>query len=257
MKRINILYLMLFILPVLSGCVTMYNPATGREEFYLISEQEEIRLGQQVALQTERRYRVVTDHHLNQRLQSVAQRIVNNSDRRNISYRFRIIEIPDQINAFAAPGGIIYVTRDLMELTNDDELACVLGHEVGHVAARHAVKKIQVSMGITIIESLIFPKEKMDEDLKRTKNITNTMINLVAAGYSREDESLSDRLGVKYAYRANFNPEGMITFLNKLKEKSKNQPPNLAIFFHSHPPYDQRIESVRQEISRLKSGQIQ
>lgn len=234
----------------------MYNPATGREEFYLISNQEEIQLGQQVALETERRYPVIHDYRLNQRLHTVARKIVAKSDRKDIPYRFRIIEIPNQVNAFAAPGGVIYVTRELMTLTDDDELACVIGHEVGHVAARHAVKKIQANMGIAIIESLIFSQGKMDDNLRRTKDITDTMINLVVAGYSREDESLCDRLGVKYAYQAGFNPEGMITFLNKLKYRAQSETPTLAIFFHSHPPYDQRIETVRYEIERLKSGEL-
>ena len=220
MKRFNFLLLLLLLLLSFSGCVTVYNPATGREEFYLISTQEEINLGQQVAWQTERRYQVVKDPYLNHRLQSIAQRIVNSSDRKDIPYRFRIIKIPDQINAFAAPGGIIYVTYDLIKLANDDELAVVLGHEVGHVAARHAVKKIQMNMGIALIESLIFQEKKMDRDLKQVQNIT----------------------------------KGNDTFLRKLKERAKNKPLSAAIFFHSHPPYNHRIKAVQYEITGLESG---
>lgn len=246
----------LLTLLTLSGCVTFYNPATGREELYLISSQEEIRLGEQVAYQTERQYQVVREPYSNQRLNSIGQRIVNACDRRDISYHFKIIDIPRQINAFAAPGGFIYVSQDLMNLADDDELAAVLGHELGHLAARHSVKKIQMNLGVALIESLIFKEKKMDEDLKQAKQITDTMINLVEAGYSREDELLADQLGVRYAYRAGFNPEGMITFLTKLQEKSEGREPGMAIFFHSHPPYYQRLEAIKNEISRLKDKEI-
>ncbi len=254
MKRFLVFLLIPLVLANSSGCMTIYNPATGREEFYLISTQEEIRLGRQVARQMEQRYQVVKDSRPNRRLHSIAWRIVNVCDRKDVPYRFRILNIPGQINAFAAPGGIIYVTDDLMNLANDDEFAAVLAHEAGHVAARHSVKKLQMSMGIAIIESLIFQEKKMDKDLKRVRQITNTMVNLVTAGYSREDEFLADRLGVKYAYQAGFDPWGMVTFLTKLQKKSKNRDPSVAIFFHSHPPYRQRIEAVKNEIIRLKAG---
>ena len=240
-----------FVFLFLPGCLTVYNPATGREEFYLISPREEIKLGEEISRQIRETYQVENDPAYFLRLRGVAEKIVPVSDRDDISYHFAVLNAPEEINAFAAPGGYVYVTRELMDLADDDELANVIGHEVGHIAARHGVKKIQARMGVALIYSLIFPEEK-EEKLGDARQITDVMINLVEAGYSREDEFLADRLGVKYAHKAGYDPRGMITFLEKLSRESEGKPSGLNVFFSSHPPYHERAAAVERQIVLLR-----
>ncbi|UCC96120.1 MAG: M48 family metalloprotease, partial [Candidatus Omnitrophota bacterium] len=113
---------------------------------------------------------------------------------------------------------------------NDDELAFVLGHEVGHVAARHSVKRLQFSMGMGLVVSIAL----RDPDYELVKSAVNIAYDVVAKGYSRGDEFLADSLGLKYAYRAGYSPQGAIALLQKLKKK--NDMGSFLVFLRSHPP---------------------
>jgi len=104
-------------------------------------------------------------------------------------------------------------------MVNDNELACVIGHEIGHVAARHIAKKLQTQLGYSILMNLALRNASV-KDIQQAIDVT---FNLVQLGYSREDELLADRLGAKYAYKAGYDPYAMVTFLKKLKEKNKEE----------------------------------
>lgn len=233
---------------LLCGCATIYNPATQRSEFILIDTESEVSLGRAMSKQINSESKISNDSIWNERLNKVGQKVAASSDRKDLKYQFFVIE-DDDLNAFALPGGFIYVHSAVLKEANDDELACVLAHEIGHVAARHSAKRLQVALGYQIVMSLAFSKSSA-VDLYRAINV---VFNVVSLGYSREDERLADRLAVKYAYKSNYKPEAMINFFNKLKAQSndRGQGYNL-VFLSSHPPIDERINNIKKEISLLK-----
>ncbi|MCK4617934.1 M48 family metalloprotease, partial [Candidatus Aerophobetes bacterium] len=158
-------------------------------------------------------------------------------DRQNLEYHFKILDDP-MVNAFACPGGFIYVTTGILKtMESEAELAGILGHEVGHVTARHAVKRIQGMLAYTILASLLLK----DEDARQ---IIDVVFNLILLGYSREDEFQADRLGARYAYEANYDPRGLRDFLAKLKKLEQRKPLAIETLISSHPPTSQRIKKI-------------
>lgn len=249
MKLKNILILILLMTPVLlSSCATTYNPATGREELIMMGTQEEVAIGRQVAGQVERRFKLSDDPAQIERVKKIGGGIAAVCDRRDLEYHFKVIKNKD-INALSTPGGYVYVNTGLLDKANDDELASVIAHEVGHVAARHAVKAMQADMAYSVIAGLIFSRVGSRE-VQRGANIA---MNLIMLGYSREDEFEADKLGVRYSYYAGFDPHGMITFLEKLQQEEKERPWDKSfVYLRSHPLYSDRISKARAEVAFLK-----
>jgi len=227
----------------LYGCATVYNPATQKKEFIIFDTKTEVSLGKSFNKQIEKEYELLDDEILNNRLQEIGNRVSGVSDRQDLKYHFFIVA-DDQLNAFALPGGFIYINKAVLDIATDDELACVLGHEIGHVAAKHSMKKLQAVLGYQILINTAFNKSSVD----LIKSI-DIVFNIVSLGYSREDERLADKLGVKYARKAGYNPEAMISFFYKLRDEAKKASPHFnLVFLSSHPPIEERIKNVKQEI---------
>ncbi|MFA5411721.1 MAG: M48 family metallopeptidase, partial [Candidatus Omnitrophota bacterium] len=148
----------------------------------------------------------------------------------------------------ALPGGFIFVNKGLMSVLNDDELAYVLGHEVGHVAARHIAKKLQSNMAYQLLIQIAFAGS--DGNAAAIASGIDTVYNLIDLGYSRHDEYEADRLGVKYAFRAGFKPEAALSSLEKIK---KEEGPNWKVleYFRSHPYAEERIAALKKIIPQL------
>lgn len=235
---------------LLCGCATVYNPATEKKELILLDTPSEVALGKVISKQVELQYPLSKDGEQARRLNLIGERIAQVCDRQDLKYYFKVVN-DEELNAFSLPGGFVYVNSGLMDKATDDELACVLAHEIGHIAARHAAKKLQVSLGYQIVMSLAF-RNASSLDLARAVNIT---FNLISLGYSREDERLSDKLAVKYAFKANFKPEAMISFFEKLKAEEKGGAYHIA-FLESHPAIDERIKNVKQEIDILEEKDV-
>ncbi|MDD5120132.1 MAG: M48 family metallopeptidase [Candidatus Omnitrophica bacterium] len=236
---------LVFFIVFLSGCTSVYNPATGQHETLLIDTQTEVSLGEDMAEQINSEVKLLTSHKMRERLERIAGRISAVSDRKDISYKFNIVE-NKEFNAFAIPGGIVYVHSGLLEEANDDELAAVLGHEVGHIAARHSVKRLQAVLGYQLITSIALGASGQ----KQVLQAVDVVFNVVVLGYSRKDEYLADKLGVKYAKAAGFNPQGMVTFFRKLEKEGGDTGINL-VFLSSHPPIEERIKQAEKEIAAL------
>lgn len=232
-------------LSILSGCTTIYNSATGQRETLFIDTKTEVNLGSDMANEISREKKMVNDPKMQERLERVAKRIAMVSDRKDLSYYFNIVD-EKEFNAFAIPGGSVYINSGLMAAANDDELAAVVGHEVGHIAARHSVKRLQAVLGYQLLSSIALGVSGQQQVLQAV----DVVFNVVTLGYSRKDEYLADKLGVKYALAAGFNPYGMITFFQKLKQEAKITSFNL-VFLSSHPPVDERIKQAQNEISVL------
>ncbi len=245
----NILFLALATAPVLlSSCATTYNPATAKDEFIMIGTQEEVAIGQQVARQIENRFKLSDDPAQIERVKRIGNRIASVCDRRELEYHFKVIKNKD-INALSTPGGYVYVNKGLLDKANDDELAAVIAHEIGHIAAKHAVKAMQADMAYSVFAGLIFSRVGSRE-VQRGANIA---MNLIMLGYSREDEFEADKLGVKYSYYAGFDPNGMITFLEKLQSEEKGHPWDKGfVYLRSHPLYSDRAAKARAEVAFLK-----
>ncbi len=243
--KINSFIISILAFFLLSGCVTIYNPATQKKETLLIDTDSEVALGRDMDRQMQRKLKILQDQEAQYRLNIIGNKVSVYSDRGDLIYYFRIVK-DKELNAFAIPGGFIYVNSGLMDKASDDELACVLGHEIGHIAARHSVKRLQSVLGYQIIANITLGISGNQALIKAT-DIVFDLINL---GYSRKDEFLADKLSVKYAKKAGFSPQGMITFFEKLKQEAKNKGPNFnLVFLSSHPPIDERIKNVENQIA--------
>ena len=149
-------------------------------------------------------------------------------------------------NAFALPGGKIYVTVGLFKhMTNEQQLAAVLGHETVHVAAKHSVNALQREMGAAILAELA--EAAAGGEVGAGAKIATGMYNL---SYGRKDESLSDAVGVRYMAEAGYNPWGMVELLEILQSLDQSEPGLFGDFFRSHPLTSERIKDVREIVAR-------
>lgn len=233
------IFFSLVILLMLGGCATVYNPATEKKELIFIDTQSEVSLGANIDQQVRAQYKVSKDKGIEARLQKIAGAITKVSDRQDLVFRFTVLE-SKEVNAFATPGGYIYVFTGLIGNVTDDELAGVIAHEVGHVAARHIVKKLQAQLGYEILMSFAFGATN-PTDIERAVNLTFNMISL---GYSRGDELEADKLAVKYMNMAGFNPRAMIEFLEKLQKMEQSGLLSGVSIFSTHPTLKVRMAEL-------------
>jgi len=229
---------------ILSGCVTVYNPATQRNETLFINTPSEVSLGQQLDAKMGEKYKISGDTVMLSRVEAIGRRVAAASDRQDLTYYFRVVD-DKELNAFSIPGGYVYVNTGLMQIANDDELACVIAHEIGHIAARHSVKKLQATLGYQVLIGIALGLSGQ----QGLSSAANALFDVTSLGYSRKDEFLADSLAVKYALKSGFNPRGMITFFEKLKNAEKQAGPNFRMeFLSSHPDIDKRIQNIESQI---------
>ncbi|MBD3245462.1 MAG: M48 family metalloprotease [Candidatus Omnitrophica bacterium] len=221
------------------GCVAMYNPATQQREYYFIGESAEVRLGRNMAEKIRREQELSSDQSLVRRVRRIGEQVAGVSDRSDIQYHFSVLD-DETLNAFALPGGYIFVHDGLVKKSTDAELAFVLGHEIGHVAARHSLKRLQAVVGFQLFSALAFA-EKDHESLRRA---VNAVYQLVALGYSRQDELSADSLGVEYATAAGFPAQGAVSFFRKLQREA-NPSPQFEML-QSHPDIETRIRRIQE-----------
>jgi len=251
-KKLNLklfcffLYSIFCILPsvFLAGCSTEYNLATKQEEKYYYSTDQEVKMGRSIDLQVQKEYKFSGDPLQQKRVEDIGKKIATVSDRKEIDYHFQVLQ-DDQVNAVSLPGGYIYVNSGLLDkASNDDELACVLAHEVGHIVARHSIKKLQAMQGYSVLRLLVAVAPGTGE----VGNAADVAFTQFLLGYSREDELLADQLGARYARLAGYDPHGMVTFLTKLQDINRRMPLQEKSYYKTHPYVPDRIRVVKQEI---------
>lgn len=242
-------FLLIGIFLACCGCATLYNPATGRNEMIFINSDTETAIGKNVIAELSKTETLSGNERLRQRVNSVGSRIVAVSDRHDVQYQFDVLA-NKELNAMALPGGFIYVNEGLAAVLTDDELAYVISHEVGHVAARHIAKKLQAGIVYQTLLSIAFAGSGAGTNAQALAQGATIIYSLISLGYSRQDEYEADRLGAKYAYAAGFDPYASIQALEKLK---KNEGPNwkALAYFRSHPYVDERIAALKKEIPRI------
>lgn len=242
-SKLRLLSIIFFAL-ALSGCSSEYNLVTKQQEQYYYSTDKEVAMGQAINRQVEKELKFSNDPLQQKRVEDIGKRIAAVSDRKEIDYYFQVLQ-DDTVNAVSLPGGYVYVNTGLLDkVSNDDELACVLAHEVGHIVARHAIKKLQAMQSYSILRLLVAIAPGTGE----VGNAADVAFTQFMLGYSREDELLADQLGTRYAKRAGYNPRAMITFLTKLQDIDRRMPLQEKSYFKTHPYVPDRIRVVKQEI---------
>ncbi|HSX71815.1 MAG TPA: M48 family metalloprotease, partial [Pseudomonas sp.] len=255
------LLLLLSVLAQLVGCAV--NPATGRTDFVMMSEQQEIELGRNYAEEIAKQYPRYADEKLQAYVQRVGERVARKSHRGNLDYRFTVVDSPD-INAFAIPGGHIYIHRGLMAyLGSEAELAAVLGHEVGHVTARHSVRQQSQSTAWNILGQAV----AIGTGVGAAGDVTNVLGSAFVRGYGRDMELEADGFGAQYLARSGYDPQAMIEVVKVLKNQedfardealAKGQeipPAGYHGLFDTHPDNDTRLRQVVASASPLVNGQ--
>lgn len=248
----KILVLVLILLVVVS-CVT--NPITGKKEFMVISESTEISVGASAVPTVEYQYGgIYPDTKVNQYVDAVGQKLARVSHRPGLKYQFKVLNT-SMINAFALPGGFIYITRGLLvKMDNEAQLAAVLGHEIGHVTARHGAKRLQSALGFQFLVKLALSYDASrkggspSKGLVASAKVGSVLFNVISMGYGRENEFQADELGMVYARQAGYKPQGVIELLNILREMEKGHTVKYE-FLSSHPPTSKRIESATQKMN--------
>ena len=217
----------------------------------LLSESDEIKLGTQLHRQATRKFRL-TDVGL-ARLERLGQRVANVSARPNLLYKFHVIE-SREINGLSLPGGHIYITTALLRLANDSELASVLAHEVGHIAARHSLKSLKKRQEYNDIAKQIGDLTGIAGDIGRDLGVAAG--KMLGEGFltihSRDEEREADFLGVRSMSKAGFDPQAMVTMFQKLQRVQGQTPDLLGSLFSDHPDVQERIDNTRYEIGRMR-----
>jgi len=229
---------------LLSGCSTEYNLATKQEEKYYYSTDKEVQMGKAINQQVKKAYKFTKDPLQQKRVEDIGKKIAAVSDRKEIDYYFQVLE-DDQVNAVSLPGGYVYVNSGLLDkASNDDELACVLAHEVGHIVARHSIKKLQAMQSYSVLRILV----AVAPGTGGVGPAADAAFTQFLLGYSREDELLADQLGARYAKLAGYDPHAMVTFLTKLQDINRRMPLTEKSYFKTHPYVPDRIRVVKQEL---------
>ncbi|MFA5271566.1 MAG: M48 family metalloprotease [Candidatus Omnitrophota bacterium] len=251
-SRLSLLYLptLYFLLSTfLNGCVTTeYNVGTHRQDTMFYSTEKEIAMGQNIAKEVAKEMKLSNNPVDIARVNNVGKKIADICDRKEINYYFYVItgdktgETEDK-NAFSVPGGHIYIYKALLDDLNDDELAFVLAHELGHIVSRHVIKKLQAAMGYNI---LILASGAAAKDGQFTQGLSFALAQVMAA-YSREDEFNADELAVKYAQELGFDPKAGINVMEKLYKENKKKIYPIS-YFRTHPYTAQRIAHIKETL---------
>ncbi len=216
----------------------------------LLNERNEVKLGLQLHREVTKKFRL-TDVGLD-RVERLGQRCARASLRPNLLYKFHVIQ-SREINGFSLPGGHVYVTTALLRLANDDELASVLAHEIGHIVARHSLKTLKQSQEYDEIAKSLGELTGVVGDVGRDLGVA--LGQIVGQGFlavhTRDEEREADFLGVRGMTRARFDPQGMITMFQKLQRVEEQDANLLGTLFSDHPDVQERIANTRYEIARM------
>ncbi len=241
-----------------AGCAT--NPVSGESDFVLMSEQQEIALGQRYNSEILKDMPAYEDGKLTAMVQSIGEELAAHSHRSGLDYRFTIVDSPN-VNAFALPGGYIYITRGMLAYLNSEaELAAVLGHEIGHVTARHSVRQHSAATTANVIGAVV----SVTTGIQGVDELTGMVGTAIVRGYGREHELEADRLGAEYMARSGYDPDAMLEVIGILKDqesfekkraREEGREPNVYHgLFSTHPKNDARLQEVVGAARQHKTG---
>jgi predicted Zn-dependent protease len=247
MKRASLVLLA----AVIGACAT--NPATGRREFTLMSEAQEISLGRESDAQIKAEMGVYSDPELQKYVSDIGLRLAKLSERPSLPWQFTVVD-QAAINAFALPGGFIYITRGILPFLHDEaELAGVLGHEIGHVTARHSAQQYTRSIGglIGLAAVGVFVPAA-----RPFGQISQQALGLLFLKHGRDDELQADQLGARYEASGGWDPAGvpgMLSTLGRLDEAAGDRK-GVPNFLSTHPDPLSRVSEIQPAVQQLKAG---
>jgi predicted Zn-dependent protease len=249
MKRFRMQLSALAVVVLAAACST--NPATGQREFNIVSESQEIAIGQQSHQEVIQEFGLYTEKpELARLVDRIGKKLAAESERPELPWTFTVLDTP-MVNAMALPGGYIYVTRGMLERINsEDELAGVIGHEIAHVTARHAAQQIsrtQLAQLGLVLGSVVAGPERTQQ----FGQLAQLGMTLLFQRYSRQQETQADLLGTGYMAEARYNPIGAERMLMTLQRLDKNGATGLDRYFMSHPDPAKRVADVRHKITEM------
>lgn len=241
MKRTRFVIFLLIIVSLFISCAV--NPVTGKRELMLLSEADEIQLGKQSDAGIVQTYGVYDDPALTQYVNEIGQKMVKISHRPGLKFEFKVMDSP-VINAFAVPGGFVYVTRGILAyLNNEAEFAGVLGHEIGHVTARHSAKQYSKAQLTQLGFGL---GSALSETFRKYAGIANFGVGMLFLKFSRDNERQSDQLGVEYSTRVGYDANQMANFFETLdRMQPSSGASGLPGWFSTHPNPADRVVAVK------------
>jgi predicted Zn-dependent protease len=243
-------YVLAFLVCVAAACAT--NPVTGKRELALISEAQEIAMGQQADAEVRREMGLYDNPELQRYVEDIGFRIAKLSHRPNLPWQFAVVDHP-AVNAFALPGGFIYITRGILPyLADEAELVGVLGHEVGHVTARHSVQQASRAMGgqIGMIALGVFvPATRPLGDL------TSAGLGVLFMKFGRDDELEADRVGIEYAVKGGWDPAAVPSVLQTLSRLSSLSERGVPNWLSTHPDPGARVVQAEPIAAKLATGE--
>jgi predicted Zn-dependent protease len=245
----------LVVLGLTVGCAT--NPVTGKSELALISESQEIQMGQQAAQEATAAYGLVDNTALQQYVSGIGLKIAKTTERPTLPWTFSVIDDP-AVNAFAIPGGHIFITRGILGAMNSEaELASVLGHEIGHVTARHSVHQMSQQQLATLGLGL---GSILSSTVAQYGGLLSQGLQVLFLKYSRDDESQADALGFRYMTANNYDPREMAAMFHTLDRETPDEG-RLPAWLSTHPDpgnrYQialQRVDSLHRDLSTMTVG---
>jgi predicted Zn-dependent protease len=241
-RRFAVAALLLLVLPVPMGCETV--PYTGRRQIQLVSPNEEAQMGVQSFKEIVGKATLSTDPQINAMVQRVGGRIAAVTDL-NYQWEFRVIQDDKQANAFALPGGKVAVYTGILPITRDEAgLAAVLGHEIGHVLARHGGERVSQQMGVQTVTQVL---AGMASSNPATVQLVSAALGAGASvgvllPWGRAQESEADHLGLILMAKAGYDPRAALDLWKRMAEASKGQRP--PEFLSTHPSEATRIQQI-------------
>lgn len=236
---------------IIAGCAT--NPVTGKREFNIVSEQQEIAMGAQAHQQVIQEFGIYDERpELTAMVQRIGQEVAAVSDRPDIRWTFTILDT-SMVNAMAIPGGYIYVTRGILgHMNSEDELASVIAHEVGHVTARHSAQRMSqaqlAQLGMVLGSVLAGPQAT-----QQYGQLAELGAGLLFQRYSRQQETQADLLGTAYMTEAGHNPVGAVQMLETLRRLDAGRSAGVNAYFMDHPDPAKRVQDVQRKIAEIES----
>jgi predicted Zn-dependent protease len=243
-----------FGLLILAACFAIYgcyvNPATGKEQFSLYSESQEISMGKEANDQVIASIGLYPDSSWQNYIQTLGMSLASKTTRPDLPWSFHIVDDPT-VNAFALPGGFIYVTRGILAyINNEAELASVVGHEIGHVTARHSVTQMTKQQ---IVQIGVAAGTIMEPKLEKYGQLINTGLGLMFLKFSRDDEKQADDLGLRYMYNDGYDPNQMVHVFEVLDRISGGSGSGrIPEWLSTHPDPGNRAQRIRAEIDTIK-----
>ena len=248
----------LVLLESMAGCAM--NPVSGMPQVVLMSEADEIKMGQDSAPEIAASMGLYQDDELQRYVESVGKRMAALSERPQLPWQFHVID-DSAVNAFAVPGGFIYITRGILaNMQNEAELASVVGHEIGHVTARHSVAQItrqefaNIGLGIGMVGLAVMGAGQMGSMLGQA---VGSGVQVLFLKYSRDDETQADGLGLRYMSAAGYAPDEMPNVFHTLARQSQETPQKTRVpeWQSTHPAPENREQRIQSEIEKLPPAQ--